>query len=875
MTIFFPLTQTENAAHQSHETLLPVEIYTKLHEIIQAAAEANAVNYRVNVLAQQRTHRAVLIDGARGTGKSSILVNLETYLRSIDPKLLNRVHIFKPVDPTLLEDHDDLFLNVIVAAMLSDETVRNAQIRDAEGRHQLQHQLQSLGHALESMQGQREQQGLDKIRSFIGNQQLVEEVHKFFDAVRTLLDKDLLVLTIDDVDTSLNRAFENLEVVRRYLVTPYVLPIISGDQDLYQEVTWRDFHGRLLKESSYRKGEAYARAMMLATEYQRKILPLQYRLRMPSVPDYLQDSEIQLGEPNGTDQLSLPLFAVWLDVLVNGPVNGQENSHLHIPIPVVRALAQLINRLKKLVPELARSVKANDLDALSLRRALVTPGVKNETLNQFMRAYRVGGDNSGAYIKFAEMEKADVGNQHAELHSLVNDWREALHDYFRFDPAGGPVFLVLQAHSYWATLQANQDGTWRSVFDTPLFQPLNHSADLAQFAQDADLLDWTASLQGRAPQRWINTLPEKAILPYPVPEAGKAIPNKKYTFENARDESELAFLIDLVLHRNFYSSNKRAQLVCTGRIFELLVTGLLRDLNENDILMLLERPPFYSFSSIAGTKTIDLAMDGSSQPFTEPDQRPQDMRVIARMVEQINEWRKRHEIASLPISPWLIYNVFNKTINQAWLFNKPLNIGEQPKEVTPFEIIMIARQTFFSLWSAFGSFEKGRIFGLPEIVANVNIGSGLKFENSDLYRQNIAPFYSIDGPINQYGRSVRALTALLGDHPLHLWLAKGVDLANIISKTKLSGLTNDQPLEKPSSRLDRRGPKAWLRTQLQLTRLLVEPEARSLQNALKELFPTRQDARRLLEEFTENYPNNQYRTLLAAAIDIAYPEQQN
>lgn len=874
MTIFFPLAQTENAAHQSHETLLPVAIYAKLHETIRAAADLNDRNQRVSVLAQQRTHRAVLIDGARGTGKSSILVNLETYLRSTDQKLLNRVHIFKPVDPTLLEDHDDLFLNVIVAAILSDETVRNEQIRDADGRHQLQNQLQSLGHALASMQSQREQQGLDKIRSFIGNQQLVEEVHKFFDAVRNLIGKDLLVLTIDDVDTSLNRAFENLEVVRRYLVTPCILPIISGDQDLYYEVTWRDFHGRLLKDSNYRKGEAYDRAVALAIEYQRKILPLQYRLRTPSVPDYLQNDDIQLGEPNGSDQISLPLFSAWLEVLVNGPVNGQENSQLQIPIPVVRALAQLINRLSKLVPELARRVKTNNLNALSLRRALLVPRLKNEVLDQFMQSYRISGDNSNAYAKFVEQAKDNDSDHFPLLHELVGDWRDALLDYFRFDPAAGPVFLVLQAHAYWAEAQNSQAKTWRSVFDTPLFQPLEQSAEHAQFVQNADLMDWTANLQGRAPQRWINTLPAKAILPYPVPEAGKAIPNKKYTFENARDESDLDFLIDLVLHRNFYSSNKRAQLVCTGRIFELLITSLIRDLNESDVLTILERPPFYSFSSIAGTKTVDLATDISAAPFTEPDQRLQDLTVIARIVTEINDWRKAKNIASVPISPWLIYNVFNKTINQAWLFNKPLNIGEQPKEVTPFEIVMIARQAFFSIWSAFGSFEKGRIFGLPEIVANVNIGSGLKFENSDLYRQNIAPFYSAEGPVKQFGETVRAITALIGDHPLHLWLAKSVDLANVITKTELSGLTHTPPEVKKASAA-RISARAWLKGQLLLPRLVNAPAGRTFQNALKAQFPSRQEAINLLSLLVKNYPSDvKMRPLLVAAIDIAYPEQQ-
>lgn len=873
MTIFFPLAQTENAAHRSHETLLPVDIYARLHEVIEAAAEANALTPGSSVLSQHRTHRAMLIDGARGTGKSSILVNLETYLHSAAPKLLSRVHIFKPVDPTLLEDHDDLFLNVIVAAMLSDETVRNEQIRNAEGRHRLQQQLQSLGHALENMQCQRERQGLDKIRSFIGNQQLVEEVHKFFNAVRSLIGKDLLVLTIDDVDTSLNRAFENLEVVRRYLVTPYVLPIISGDQDLYQEVTWRDFHGRLMRDSSYHKNQAYDRAVALAVEYQRKILPLQYRLRMPGVPEYLQNDDIKLGEAGDDAQLSLPVFAAWLNALVNGPVNGQENSHLHIPIPVIRALAQLIHRLKKLIPELARRVKAHNLTALALRRALLIPGVKNETVDQFMRAYRLGEDNSDAYNNFVQIIDDDQNTDPCMFHDLENDWRDALRDHFRFDPAAGPVFLVLQAHAHWSQLKAKPDGEWRSVFDTPLFQPLHQAAEYPQFAQDADLLDWTGSLHGRAPQRWIDTLPHKAILPYPVPEAGKAIPNKGYAFENAKDEGELNLLIDLVLHRNFYSSNKRAQLVCTGRIFELVITSLLRDLSETDIMMLLERPPFYSFSSIAGTKTMDLATDASSSPFTEPDQRPVDTAVIRELVTQINAWRATNSIANFSLSPWLVYNVFNKVINQAWLFNKPLNIAEQPKEVTALGIIMIARQAFFSLWSALGSFEKGRLFGLPEIVANVNIGGGLRFENSDLYRQNIAPFYSADGPVKRYGETVRAVTSLLGDHPLRSWLDKAIDLANGLTNNVLPGLGYQQPQDASNS--PSVGPKTWVRERLHLTRLMKDPKARSLQKALTEQFPTRLESLRLLDEFGRTYPeSNEVRSLLSDAIDFAHPAGQ-
>ena len=103
-----------------------------------------------------------------------------------------------------------------------------------------------------------------------------------------LLDVKLLVLPIDDVDTSLNLAFENLEIIRRYLTTPYVLPIVSGDRSLFHEVTWRDFHGRLTKDSTHLAESAYKTAIELSEEYQRKVLPFPRRVSMPEVKSYWQ-----------------------------------------------------------------------------------------------------------------------------------------------------------------------------------------------------------------------------------------------------------------------------------------------------------------------------------------------------------------------------------------------------------------------------------------------------------------------------------------------------------------------------------------------------------------------------------------------------------
>jgi uncharacterized protein related to proFAR isomerase len=159
----------------------------------------------------------------------------------------------------LLENGDSLFLHIIVAAVLHDNDVKEQQRITPNKARSLNQTLEKLAQSLESVETQQERHGMDKVRAMYSNKQLADCVQDFFREVLSLLDKQLLILPIDDVDTSLNRAFENLEIVRRYLATPHVLPIVCGDRSLYDEVTWRDFHGRLTKDSSYRRKVAYQR----------------------------------------------------------------------------------------------------------------------------------------------------------------------------------------------------------------------------------------------------------------------------------------------------------------------------------------------------------------------------------------------------------------------------------------------------------------------------------------------------------------------------------------------------------------------------------------------------------------------------------------
>ncbi|WP_162976105.1 P-loop NTPase fold protein, partial [Pseudomonas aeruginosa] len=347
--IRLPIEQKEQAAQKDASTLLAREIYQDLATLL-----ADSLNNQPDSdddVDLYRSHSAILIDGKRGAGKSSVLVNLKLYLEREQPELENQVHILKPVDPTLLEDTDDLFLNVIVAAIIRDKSIARALSCADHKAEAFHHQLQVLGNTLENLQSQRDKYGLDKLRAFMGSHDLMQQVHILFKKALDLVGKKLLVLPIDDVDTSMNRAFENLEVVRRYLTSPFAQPIISGDLSLYHEVTWRDFHSKITKDSSANSESAVNKAKELATEYQRKVMPLQLRRKMPSTSSYLKRNDIVLCN-GSTDYFSLHTFWRWIDALLNDRTNCAEEHRLWVSVDTVRELVQLIFSFKNEIPKL-------------------------------------------------------------------------------------------------------------------------------------------------------------------------------------------------------------------------------------------------------------------------------------------------------------------------------------------------------------------------------------------------------------------------------------------------------------------------------------------------------------------------------------------
>lgn len=80
-------------------------------------------------------------------------------------------------------------------------------------------------------------QGLERARS---GAEFERFFHEFIERALDFLDKSAFVLAFDDIDTKFEKGWPVLEVIRKYLTTPQLILLISGDFGLYSQLVRRE-----------------------------------------------------------------------------------------------------------------------------------------------------------------------------------------------------------------------------------------------------------------------------------------------------------------------------------------------------------------------------------------------------------------------------------------------------------------------------------------------------------------------------------------------------------------------------------------------------------------------------------------------------------
>lgn len=297
----------------------------------------------------KRCNNAISIFGERGVGKTSFLLSLRQSLKENQEKEVQGkeapkqnfegIHLLPMIDPTLIEEKGHIFLLIVsqideaVSAVFNDDKAAgntDANYKQWEkAKEKLAAGLPSLkpeGMTYHEPQWNEDayvmNKGLNSVKAAFN---LEENFHLLVELALEILGKKAFVLMFDDIDVDFQRGWDLLETVRKFLTTPQMIIILSGNLKLFsknvRKQQWRNLGKELLKnEVDVRDASAVKEYTQLVNElegqYLLKILNSEKRIYLYDVASNinLNGDEYQVDYGEGEP---IALKEAYLDVLRN------------------------------------------------------------------------------------------------------------------------------------------------------------------------------------------------------------------------------------------------------------------------------------------------------------------------------------------------------------------------------------------------------------------------------------------------------------------------------------------------------------------------------------------------------------------------------
>lgn len=232
-----------------------------------------------------RKHDTITILGERGSGKTSLLLNLKTILENYENKLV----FLRIIDPTLFETKQNILVSII--SLIADEVKDRATDEWSQS-------LVELGNGLKLLDGIGSdiiksdifddgalilEKGLDHASSGL---KLEENLNKFICQSLSILSEDkkeekkMFILVFDDIDTNIDKGWMILETIRKYLTSCKLQVFVSGDWELYSSLVrmkqWENFDKKILPEKEWHDKKDLVD--VLEEQYLIKVLKPEYRI---------------------------------------------------------------------------------------------------------------------------------------------------------------------------------------------------------------------------------------------------------------------------------------------------------------------------------------------------------------------------------------------------------------------------------------------------------------------------------------------------------------------------------------------------------------------------------------------------------------------
>ena len=288
--------KTANLIHRSEYKLVEGWINERIEKVGEGGSERKDSCKKFSI---ERLHDTITILGSRGSGKTSFLYSI---LNSFDEK--NEVEVLEIIDPTLIEDKGHVFLMIIslinskVDKKLKDSD-KNPECVAFHKRKSWEERLKSVAAGIPSMDGVG--QGYEgwkdpEIIMFKGltdvgaAKSLEADFQSLVECALSILDKKVFIIAFDDIDINFQRGWPVLETIRKYLTSPHIITLLSGDLRLFSKAIrkrqWENFgKGLLINEGDKLDGISDYNDLVTEMEgqYLLKVLRTQRRVNLTTL----------------------------------------------------------------------------------------------------------------------------------------------------------------------------------------------------------------------------------------------------------------------------------------------------------------------------------------------------------------------------------------------------------------------------------------------------------------------------------------------------------------------------------------------------------------------------------------------------------------
>lgn len=241
-------------------------------------------------------YNTISVFGERGTGKSSFLYSIINHVRENNTD----VAILDVIDPTLIEEKEHIFLLVVSLINKAVEDKLNATEcnHGTQSYHQRQvwkTKLQKIAKGLPTLEkigGDHKTQqwqshefimerGLGNVLSAFS---LARDFHALVNEALDILGKKAFFLALDDIDVDMHKGWDVLEMLRKYVNTPQIITILSGNFKLYSLNVRKQQWKQLEDNRKFEPLDNYKQIVNeLEGQYMLKVLKPENRLHLHSV----------------------------------------------------------------------------------------------------------------------------------------------------------------------------------------------------------------------------------------------------------------------------------------------------------------------------------------------------------------------------------------------------------------------------------------------------------------------------------------------------------------------------------------------------------------------------------------------------------------